>query len=174
MTAGSVNPTLSVVCAVIYLIGNAFPIITLWVPPSDKFADTQVEWFVVPVMTWSVLGFASLWFLGFLARAKRREHRRHQEFVVERYPEFEWAAGEERHAGEGDSDSGLRRRAGGLVLVHETVSLLWKGRDMTELGRMTNGADRGGEMHYAAHHNAPPPVFNNNPYAGTDFEELGK
>ncbi|PKS10922.1 hypothetical protein jhhlp_002680 [Lomentospora prolificans] len=167
MTDRSVNPTLSVICAVIYLLGNAYPIITSWVPPSDRFGHTNVSWFVVPCISCGVLIFASLWFLGFLARAKRREHRRHQEFVVERYPEFELAEGDDGFQGGEDSDE-ARRKAGGLILVHETVSLLWKGRDTMELGRMMAGGGNGVQKE------VPQAFVNPNPFAGTDFEGMGR
>jgi len=172
MTRGSVNPTLSVVCAVIYLLGNAYPIITSWVPPSARFGRSTVAWFVVPTVSCGVLGFASLWFLGFLARAKRREHRRHQEFVVERYPEFEYAEGDDGGVvGGGEYGEEVRRKAGGLVLVHETVSLLWKGRDTIELGRMmaeANGHGGGIDKDSAT------AFVSRNPFAGTDFEGMGR
>ena len=161
MTGKSVNPVLSVICAVVYLLGNAYPIITTWVPPSKRLEDSHVKWFVVPLISCSALALGSLWFLGFLGVAKRREARRQQEFVVEKHPEFEWAEGEEAHGGEGGGGEG--RKAGGLVLVHETVSLLWKGSDTIELAGM------GGPLGPMG-----PGRGNGDPFAGTDFEGIGK
>ncbi|SPO05464.1 related to high affinity methionine permease [Cephalotrichum gorgonifer] len=196
MTRGTVNPALSVICAVIYLIGNVFPIITTWVPPSRGLSNTSgVRWFVVPTISWGALALGSLWFVGFLVMAKRRERRRHQEFVVERYPEFEWAGGDELHSGDEGGESGegggnVRMRPGGLVLVHETVSLLWKGRDTMELGRLmseTTGGGMGvglglgegmgmgnGNGAGVAGGRGPNQGYNPNanPFAGTDFEDM--
>lgn len=188
MTGRSVNPVLSVICAVVFLIGNAYPVITTWVPPSKTLQnESQVRWFVVPVISCGALALATFWFLGFLARAKRREKRRHQEFVVERYPEFEWAEGEGPLEGEG---AGERRREGGLVLVHETVSLLWKGRDTIELGRMMEaegmgmgmgmgmgGGGRGGVGQgrgLGVGNGVMGQGYGGNPFAGTDFEGMGR
>ncbi|SPN98972.1 related to high affinity methionine permease [Cephalotrichum gorgonifer] len=184
MTGRSVNPTLSVVCAVVYLLGSAYPVIVSWVPPptspdpSRKDEEGKAAWFVIPAVSVAVLGFGALWFLGFLTYAKRREHRRHQEFVIERYPEFEWAE---------DDGGDAKRMAGGLVLVHETVSLLWKGR---ELGRMMRGADDfsrmdrgtnggafgggGGLNGLGVEQRRPSRIENTNPFAGTDFEGMGR
>lgn len=168
MTGRSVNPVLSVVCAVMYLIGNAYPIITTWVPPSKRLEDSGVKWFVVPLISWCALGLSSLWFLGFLAFAKRREHRRHQEFVVERHPEFAWADGEEHFA----DDAGDVRRSGGLVLVHETVSLLWRGRDIVELAGTLSGAGDAGLNGLGLRGRGM--ASGGNQFAGTDFGDLGR
>lgn len=189
MTNHSVNPILSVVCAVIYCLGCAYPVIVSWIPPSEDLEEGQVGWFVIPTIACGVLGFAALWFLGFLAYAKRREYRRHQKFVIERYPEFEWAEGEgsAREPGDEEDESDVRRKAGGLVLVHETVSLLWKGRDTLELGRMMAEASRVDEAHGVNGANGVNRVKGanvgavqarrpemSNPFAGTDFEDLGR
>ncbi|CAI4213367.1 unnamed protein product [Parascedosporium putredinis] len=139
MTEGTVNPTLSV--------------------------RSNVAWFVVPTISCSVLALSSFWFLGFLARAKRRERKRHQEFVIERSPEFEFAEGDDGfHGGEDGNDAG--RRAGGLILTHETVSHVWRGKDTMELERMADAP--------VAEVQKPPAFVNNNPYAGTDFEGMGR
>ena len=176
MTRGSVNPTLSVVCAVVYALGCLYPVVVSWIPPFGSFAeDEEVGWFVIPTIACGVLGFAALWFLGFLAYAKRREHRRHQKFVIERHPEFEWAEGDHgaHHADSEDDMSDVRRRAGGLILVHETVSLLWKAKEAIELEGIiaeANGMNGG----HGVHPGRAPTDQPANPYAGTDFEALGR
>ena len=170
MTGRSVNPVLSVVCAVIYLLGNAYPIITTWVPPSRRLEDSHVKWFVVPLVSCCALALGSLWFLGFLVRAKRREHSRHQEFVVERQPEFAWADGEEHNEEEAGEAA---RSAGGLVLVHETVSLTWKAREANELAGTTHDADGGMDLGFGVGMGMTQRGVVNR-YAGTDFEDLGR
>lgn len=145
MTDRSVNPTLSVLCAVVYALGCLYPVIVSWIPPHGNSAeDEEVGWFVIPTIACGVLGFAALWFLGFLAYAKRRENRRHEEFVIERHPEFEWAEGDQTlpHTRDEGDDSEVRRSAGGLILAHETVSLLWKGKEAGELERIIEEANR--------------------------------
>lgn len=136
MTGRSVNPVLSVVCAVIYALGCLYPVVVSWIPPPSTLPPRNVPWYVTPTIACGVLGFAAVWFLGFLGYAKRREHRRHQKFLIERHPEFEWAEGEEGAHGDAwgeDDESDVRRRAGGLILVHETVSMLWKAKEVSLL-----------------------------------------
>ena len=73
------------------------------------------------------------------------------------------------------------------MLVHETVSLLWKGRDTLELGRMMaeasgvngvngingiNGVNRVTGANVGAVQAQRSET--SNPFAGTDFEELGR
>ena len=150
MTGRTFNPTVSIICAVIYALGCAYPVVVSWIPPSGTFADRgDVSWFVIPTIAVGVLGFASLWYLGFIGYAKRRETRRQQIFVIERHPRFEWAEDEDGEYGAGEDDeSEMRVRAGGLILVHETVSLLWKGKDIHDLGALmeqANGANGGND-----------------------------
>ena len=91
---------------------------------------------------------------------------------MERYPEFEYAEGDDGGVvGGGEYGEEVRRKAGGLVLVHETVSLLWKGRDTIELGRMmaeANGHGGGIDKDSAT------AFVSRNPFAGTDFEGMGR
>ena len=179
MTAGGVYGWLSVVCAVLYLAGNLFPIIASWYPSTATFDFTLVKWWVVPTVSWAVLGFALVWWLGFLAVAKYREHHQQKDFVYEIRPDFDWAepAGEE---GVEDSGREKRRRDGGKILAHETVVLAWVGREM---GMFTSAVDSGLtspdiEPGHAARlvprrPGVRSPVQDPNPFAGTDFDDFG-
>ena len=179
MTDRAVNPAVSVFCAVVYALGCLYPVIVSWIPPKDSLEDKN--WFVIPTIACGVLAFAALWFLGFLGYAKRREKRRHEKFVIERHPQFELADGYEdglHGAGGEEDESDVRRRAVGLVLVHETVSLLWKAKEALDLeilmteGNGNGGAGmNGGNGVNGAGGEPGRPV---NPYAGTDFEEMGR
>ncbi|KAL2194016.1 amino acid permease-domain-containing protein [Corynascus similis CBS 632.67] len=121
MTRGTVNPRVSITSAFIYLIGNAYPIITTWLPPSRRFGNQKVAWYLVPVISFCVLGFSALWFLGFLARAYIQKSKRNVEFGLRRKPDFDWADGGGEGGGEfPDTDN---RQHGGLVLIHETIEL---------------------------------------------------
>lgn len=162
MTKGTVNPYVSVAAATIYLLGNAYPIIASWIPSTR--IDLPVSWFVVPVIGWAVLGLASLWFLGFLGRAALRARRRHETFVLKRFPEFEWADGGGSHGGESGDES--KPKAGGLVLAHETVILCWEGAEMDDLERHADIATGGGP--YATRRAISP----GDEFAGTDFGDL--
>ncbi|WXC63072.1 hypothetical protein SNK03_008888 [Fusarium graminearum] len=158
MTGKHINPTLSVICAVIYIIGGLWPIVTIWIKPNEpdqrpgKPDEQRLTWWLVPTITWSVIGGSVFWFLGFIAFAMRRKHKRNEIFVVEKKPEFESADGPD------DSDG----RTGGYVLVHETVYLSWIAGEIHESkGSGTTGFQERPDAMSAA------PV---NRYAGTDFE----
>ncbi|RMJ14424.1 hypothetical protein BHE90_001623 [Fusarium euwallaceae] len=55
MTRGSVDPKLSISCGCLYLVGNVYPIITSWVPPSKDLKQTSLAWWAVPVISWPCL-----------------------------------------------------------------------------------------------------------------------
>jgi hypothetical protein len=176
MTAGSVSGWLSVVCAVVYLVGNLFPVAASWIPGTAAFDSfTQIKWWVVPTASWAVLGFAAVWWLGFLAVAKYREHRQQKSFVYEVRPDFDWAepAGEEEVE---DSGREKRRRDGGKILVHETVVLAWVGGEMdmftsgVDPTPMGLGVQPGQGARARPHSGVRPPAQDENPFAGTDFD----
>jgi hypothetical protein len=150
MTGKHINPTLSVLCAAIYIIGGLWPIVTIWIKPKPE--EKALPWWLVPTITWSVIGGSVFWFIGFIAFAMRRKYKRNEIFVVEKKPEFESAEGPD------DSDG----NTGGYVLVHETVYLSWIAEEIHgSKGSGTTGfQERPGAMSAA-------PV---NRYAGTDFE----
>jgi amino acid transporter len=111
--ANNINPVISVVAAAVYLVGNLFPIITSWVPPIDGRISQTVTWFTVPTVSWCVLAFGGLWWLGFIVVAKRIEHKTHTVFTVEKEPHFERDPPD----------------TGNPVQVHETVYLSWRAKE---------------------------------------------
>lgn len=178
MTAGTVYGWLSVACAVLYLVGNLFPVIASWVPSTATFDFTQISWWLVPTVSWAVLGFAAVWWLGFLAVAKYREHHQQKDFVYEIRPDFDWA---EQAGEDGVEDSGRekRRRDGGKILAHETVVLAWVGREMdmfastVDSGLASLDVQPGlGARRAPRHTGARTPVQDPNPFAGTDFDDF--
>ncbi|KAF4454031.1 hypothetical protein F53441_3415 [Fusarium austroafricanum] len=149
MTGKHINPTLSVICATIYIIGGLWPIATIWIKPTTQQA---LRWWLVPTISWCVIGGSALWYLGFISLAWRRKQKRNEIFVVEKKPEFESAEGSEDAGG----------KAGGYVLVHETVYLSWIASEVHESREpgLTGFEERGDKM----------AVSSASPYAGTDFE----
>ncbi|OCL12418.1 amino acid transporter [Glonium stellatum] len=109
-------PFFSILSALVFGIGNLFPLIALWVPPSGNYARVtvaKVAWFATPVVGWSVIGFGALWWVGFIIIAKRKESKEGKIFTVEKFPEFER-----------DPPS-----SGPPVQIHETVCLSWVGKE---------------------------------------------
>lgn len=128
ITKRSVNPTMSIICAVLYLAGSLFPVFASWVKPPGK-KQQSVAWFVVPVAAMCILGFATLWFCGFLAIAKYRKSHRKLEFFRVSAPEFDWADKRERtneEDGLADDDGASVRRRGGLILLDESIYPAWR------------------------------------------------
>ncbi|KAJ4387446.1 hypothetical protein N0V93_008038 [Gnomoniopsis smithogilvyi] len=129
MTGTTFRPLLSVTCAVIYLLGNLWPIFASWVPqssnPSSVGQNTayNAAWWLMPTISLIVLAVSLLWFVGFLAYAKRREKTKNEVFTIDRVPEFE-SSDTPGHEPGADED--------GLVLVHETVYLDWRALDMMD------------------------------------------
>ncbi|KAG7286298.1 hypothetical protein NEMBOFW57_008606 [Staphylotrichum longicolle] len=172
LTRGTVVPWASVTAAAIYLVGNVYPVLATWVPPSSTLFGTQtLDWYVVPVTSCCLLAFGSLWFLGFLGRARLR---RTEEFRIERQPEFDRDDG----AGGKGTGSGGQGDGGGLILIHETVTLSWPsargdgfgdGFGMEELQGNTNPANSAG-------YEPPPRGLNDQPpaidYSRTDFANM--
>lgn len=112
-------PFFSILAAFLFGLGNLFPIVALWVPPFGEFARTTIKpisWFITPIMSWCVLAVGALWWLGFLAVAKRIESKKGNIFTVEKRPEF-------------DRDP---PDSGDFVQVHETVYLAWVAKESME------------------------------------------
>ncbi|KAF2103718.1 amino acid transporter [Rhizodiscina lignyota] len=126
--APGINPFLSIVAAFIYTIGNLFPVVTSWVKPSKAFverAHLSLTWYLVPSISWAVLGFGAIWWLGFVAYAKHKERKSNTVFTVQKVPEF-------------DRDP---PNSGPPVQVHETVYLSWVGKETVgDFGNITGGA----------------------------------
>ncbi|KAH8747142.1 high affinity methionine permease [Hyaloscypha finlandica] len=80
------NPYLSIISAIIFAVGSAYPIIASWVPPSGSYAKNKVviPWFTTPTVAWSILGFGLLWYVGFNLYAMRRTRNEGVVFQVEK------------------------------------------------------------------------------------------
>ncbi|KAH6682110.1 amino acid permease-domain-containing protein [Plectosphaerella plurivora] len=143
MTRGSVYSWLSISTAVLYLIGNAFPVIASWIPRNASFGLTTVKWLVVPTICWTILGIASAWWVGFLIAGRIRSRRQHKTLVHEVWPEFDWAEPvSTRRGGDDDLRQERRRRDGGKVLVHETVLFTWEVEEMDDLQAYSDMQER--------------------------------
>ncbi|KAK3900364.1 amino acid permease-domain-containing protein [Staphylotrichum tortipilum] len=175
MTGRSVKGWLSVLCAVVYLIGNLFPVVASWIPGTSSFGQLgKIEWWVMPTVSWVVLGFAGAWWLGFLAVAKYRENRQQKDFVYEIRPRF--VSAEPGGEDGGEDSSGGEKSKGGKILFHETVVLAWVGREITADLHAAAGfnaqPEEGGRM--AQRQTAMTPAMQDtNPLAGTDFDGFG-
>jgi amino acid transporter len=126
MTGKRFNPVVSVVCAIIYIIGNLWPIVAAWIKPEGDMLR-KYTWWIMPTIAWTVVCIGALWFVGFVAVAYSIDRKHHKVFVVEKKPEFESADG-----GDGPV-TGEDAKGGGLVMVHETVYLSWVGRETLRL-----------------------------------------
>jgi len=131
-----VNPKLSISCGFFYLVGNLYPIITGWIPLSKVFDSSYsgsasntsgdkkprtLAWWAVPLISWCVLAFSTLWFLGFIDVAKYKSQTSKSKFVYSCEPDFGPAEDPEYHS---DSDlpageSAARSLYGGLGLCHK-------------------------------------------------------
>jgi amino acid transporter len=111
--AERINPVLSVVSAIVYFIGNLFPVVTTWVKPSKALLSRTVQWFIVPTASWCVLAFAGLWWVGLILAEKRTDRKTSTVLKVQKVPEFE----------SDPPDGGLP------VQVHETVYLCRVGKE---------------------------------------------
>ncbi|KAH7173288.1 amino acid permease-domain-containing protein [Fusarium flagelliforme] len=139
MTKGSVNPKLSISCGCLYLVGNLYPIITGWIPPSKVFGARSLAWWTVPLISWCVLAFSALWFLGFIGVARYKSQTGRSKFIYLCEPEFSPAedveyrqksgSGSDLPAGEASAGS----HHGGLVLCHETIYRGWEGIETEQL-----------------------------------------
>ncbi|KAK3331585.1 high-affinity methionine permease [Cercophora scortea] len=160
MTGSGIYPWLSVLSAVVYFAGNAFPLIASWIPATANFPSSTVAWWVVPTTSVMILLFATLWWLGFLAGARHRERHQQKRLIHEVWPEFEWA--ERTGADSADDDDGLPRH-GGKILVHETTLFTWEGREMGDFDSHPRG-----DSVLAGEAIPPAPIVNE--FANTDFE----
>ncbi|KXH52483.1 high-affinity methionine permease [Colletotrichum simmondsii] len=152
MTGKRFRPFLSVFCAFVYMCGGLYPVITNWVPPS-KYLSTQLNpWWVIPTVSWIIIGLGVAWFIGFVLVARYIERKDHRVFVVEKKPEFEQAD----RSGRGSTEIGPD-----LIQVHETVYLSWVGREALRARRPVFDDSR--------QTNADMRETPVSPFAGTDF-----
>ncbi|KAM0232655.1 hypothetical protein ACHAP5_010662 [Fusarium lateritium] len=149
MTGKHINPILSVICAVIYIVGGLWPIVTIWIKPAIR---QSLRWWLIPTITWSIIGGSMLWYLGFISFAWRRKQKRNEIFVVEKKPEFESA-----------DVGGSGEKPSGYVLVHETVYLSWIAGEVHE----SSGSGPAGGFEERPDTMSAPSAGR---YAGTDFE----
>lgn len=124
MTGKHFNPIASVICAVIYMIGNLWPVVAACVRPNANLT-LQYKWWLLPSIAWATIGFGAAWFLGFITVAHNIDRNRHKVFAVEKKPEFENACG----GGDSASAPADKLKRGGLVVVHETVYISWVGKE---------------------------------------------
>ncbi|EGY15576.1 high-affinity methionine permease [Verticillium dahliae VdLs.17] len=166
LTGKGINPVVSIIAASVYMAGGLYPVITTWVPPTglyEQLTKPKAEWWIVPTVSWCVIGLGTAWFLGFVGVAKHVDRKDHRVFVVEKRPEFEPAEGSGKSDVEGSSGRVDPRRSGGLVQVHETVYLSWVGRETLRQRRQGTADGDGTQMEERRESNMSP-------YAGTDFD----
>ena len=149
MIQGTVNAKLGILCGFTYLIGNLYPVIGSWVKPASGALD---PWYLVPLVSWCVLAFSALWFLGFLGVAEYGGFfwGPAKQFTRSVEPEFYPAD---------KTDDG--RDA--LLLKREIIYMSWESKETPELMRQGwhgNADPERGSAHPGA------------PYSGTDFEDL--
>jgi amino acid transporter len=111
------NPFLSITAASFFVVGCAYPIVASWVPPMGQYSKLKpvVPWFTVPTVSWSMLAFGVIWYLGFLGFAAQRRRKEKVEFKVDRVADF---------VPDPSPD-------GPLVQVHETVYLAWVAKEVS-------------------------------------------
>ncbi|CRK38673.1 hypothetical protein BN1708_007854 [Verticillium longisporum] len=166
LTGKGINPVVSIIAASVYMAGGLYPVIATWVPPSglyEQLTKPKAAWWIVPTVSWCVIGLGIAWFLGFVGVAKHIDRKDHRVFVVEKRPEFEPAEGSGKSDVEGSSGRVDPRRSGGLVQVHETVYLSWVGRETLRQRRQGTADGDGTQMEERRESNLSP-------YAGTDFD----
>ncbi|EEY20987.1 high-affinity methionine permease [Verticillium alfalfae VaMs.102] len=166
LTGKGINPVVSIIAASVYMAGGLYPVIATWVPPTglyEQLTKPKAEWWIVPTVSWCVIGLGIAWFLGFVGVAKHIDRKDHRVFVVEKRPEFEPAEGSGKSDVEGSSARVDPRRSGGLVQVHETVYLSWVGRETLRQRRQGTADGDGTQMEERRESNLSP-------YAGTDFD----
>jgi len=127
--SNDINPTISILAASIYLIFNAFPVVTLWVKPPNSSSDS-LSWFLIPTVSMIMLVCGSLWWLGFIVLTRRKDKRERTVLKVIKIPDY-------------DEDP---RGSGHYVQTHETTYIFRQGQDFAEYDMkeagMSNGAAR--------------------------------
>ncbi|KAJ0311562.1 hypothetical protein Brms1b_008233 [Colletotrichum noveboracense] len=154
MTGKKFHPFLSVFCAIVYMCGGLYPVITNWVPPSQYSDLTVTPWWLVPTVGWIIISLGVAWFIGFILVARYIEKKDHRVFVVEKKPEFEAADGSSRSSEAGHTGADL-------IQVHETVYLSWVGKEALRQRRPVFDDAKEAEGHV----NEVPA----SPYVNTDF-----
>jgi amino acid transporter len=113
------NPFFSILAAVVFFIGSAYPVVASCVPPTKgrKSAVGGIAWYTTPVVACGILVFGMAWYAGFNVYASRRERKEGLEFRVQKVPEFDKDGGED----------------GLPVQVHETVYIAWAAKEANDV-----------------------------------------
>ena len=89
---------LSIISAAILALATAFPLIVYWIPPSSSSSDTAIDkeieealissypWYSTPVISWSLLGFAVVYWACFRYVLPQFGNRKGKELIAERRP----------------------------------------------------------------------------------------
>lgn len=178
MTRDTINPRVGIACAVIYLVTNFYLVISTWVPPARSAVANVSKtgaWYVVPVVSWCILAFSGLWFLGFVIIITYRSRSGRKTFIYMREPEFEWAQRSKDNLGGDESgDLGYSTSTsyrGGLILAHETVYRTWEATETPELSH--HGKARVGTSDFTPHAaNGETEQEHGHGLAGTDFDNF--
>lgn len=158
-TKGKVNPIISVVCALVYMVGNAWPLVVTWIPPETA---SEIAYWVMPTISFCVLGFATLWYLGFLSYAHYRRKRDGTVFSVSRDRKFHLEGKED----EEQSHHPDHMEPDKMVLLNETVYHRWKAEDA--MGLMERASD---VREYALNKATDRPT--QSPQGYNNFDHLG-
>ena len=119
-----VSPTASVAAAAIFLVLNLFPVVAKWIKPPVQRAGT-LKWYLVPILSWCILGFGALWWLSVFTFQRRKDKRTQTVLTIEKRPEYV-----EEPVGSGQ-----------LVQTHETTFISREGRGFVKADLEALGLD---------------------------------
>lgn len=81
---------LSIISALVVVVAGLFIVVVEWIPPTSEFKKIfgTTSWFVIPTVSWAVLGFGLIWWVGmyWLLPATRPGRKR----IVEKAPQLSW------------------------------------------------------------------------------------
>jgi hypothetical protein len=117
------NPTLSVVAATAFTAGSLFPLVANWLATTTR--DSDHSWYIKPMISWTIIAFGVLWYLGFLAVAGYTGWKHHTTLTVEKKYEFDYADS----GAKSPEDSSCGSCGSDLIIVKETVYMTWVGRE---------------------------------------------
>ncbi|KIW08870.1 uncharacterized protein PV09_00794 [Verruconis gallopava] len=87
MKSTAVRPSVSISAAAIYLVLNAWAVIANWIPSHGSSRQSPLEWYLIPVLSWIVLGFGVLWYVGFLLVMRRKDKKTNTVLVIRKVPD---------------------------------------------------------------------------------------
>ncbi|KAF2004027.1 amino acid transporter [Amniculicola lignicola CBS 123094] len=91
---------LSISAASVFFLANAFPLVTIWIPPSKNAPESvrqlipNYPWYMTGLLGWTMLAVGVVYYLGFRFLVPRFGARKGKEFVVDREPVFRTQNGE--------------------------------------------------------------------------------